>query len=276
MAQRVITGLVLVAVFVPLLIFSDTVLFTVAVSLLSLIGVWEMISCLGAKKLYGVVIPSLIIALGAPLCIRLLPDTSMLAPWATGVILLYLFWLASYCVIKRGSVTYSLLTSVFMSVIYITAGFSSLILLRDSKLGVYVFWLVFIGAWVTDTMAYFCGFLFGKHKLIPEISPKKTIEGAIGGTLFAGLAFVLYGFIVSKVSGIPMHLMFLFITGIISAIVAQFGDLIASAIKREAGIKDYGSLFPGHGGVLDRFDSIIALSPFILMIHAAPFINLIK
>ncbi|MBO7148727.1 MAG: phosphatidate cytidylyltransferase [Clostridia bacterium] len=275
MAQRVITGLILVAVFVPLLIFSDTVLFTVAVSLLSLIGVWEMLSCLGAKKLYGIIVPSLIMASGAPLCIRLSP-MDMPAAWAIGMILLYLFWLAAYCVIKRGSVTYSLVTSVFMSVIYITAGFSSLILLSDSTLGAYVFWLVFIGAWVTDTMAYFCGFLFGKHKLIPEISPKKTIEGAIGGTLFAGLAFVLYGFIVSKVSGIPMHLMFLFITGIISAIVAQFGDLIASAIKREAGIKDYGSLFPGHGGVLDRFDSIIALSPFILMIHAAPFINLIK
>ena len=274
MAQRVITGLVLVAVFVPLLIFSDTVLFTVAVSLLSLIGVWEMLSCLGAKKLYGVVIPSLVIALGAPLCIRLLPN--MPSAWAIGILLLYLFWLAAYCVVKRGRVAYSLLTSVFMSVIYITAGFSSLMLLRDSTLGAYVFWLVFIGAWVTDTMAYFCGFLFGKHKLIPEISPKKTVEGAIGGTLFAGLAFMLYGFIVSKVSGIPMHLLFLFVTGIISAIVAQLGDLIASAIKREAGIKDYGSLFPGHGGVLDRFDSIIALSPFILMIHAAPFINLIK
>ncbi len=276
MVQRVITGAILVAVFVPLLIFSDTIVFTIAVSLLSLIGVFEMLGCLGAKKLTAVVLPSLLIALGTPLCARLLPESTLFAPWALGVIVIYLFWLAAYCVIRRGAVSYTLLTGVFMSVIYVTVGFTSLMLLRDTKDGFFVFWLIFIGAWVTDTMAYFCGFLFGKHKLIPEISPKKTVEGAIGGTLFSGIAFVLYGLIVSALSDIDMNLTVLFISGIISAIVAQLGDLIASAIKREAGIKDYGNLFPGHGGVLDRFDSIIALSPFILMIHAAPFLDLIK
>ena len=276
MVQRVITGIILVAVFIPLLIFSDTVIFTAAVSILSLIGAWEMLHCLGAHKRPAIAIPSLLIALGSPLCARLLPDSSAFAPWAVGVIALYLFWLAAYCVIKRGSVTYTLLSSVFMSVIYVTVGFTSLILLRDTEGGGYIFWLVFIGAWVTDTMAYFTGFLFGKHKLIPEISPKKTVEGAIGGTLFAGIAFALYGFVVSRITNVDMNLVMLFLTGLISAVVAQFGDLIASVIKREAGIKDYGSIFPGHGGILDRFDSIIALAPFILMIHDAPFLVLIR
>ncbi len=275
MFQRVITGIILVAVFVPLLIFSDTPVFTVAVTLLSLVGTYEMLKCLKLNKNAAVTLPSLIIAAGAPLCTRYLGDLSYFAPWALGIILLYLLWLLAYCVIMRDKVKYSSLSGAFMSVIYITAGFSTLILLRDTDGGAYVFWLVFIGAWVTDTMAYFTGFLFGRHKLIPEVSPKKTVEGAIGGTLFSGLAFMLYGFIVSRITGVDMHLAMLFIAGIISAVVAQFGDLAASIIKRQAGIKDYGNIFPGHGGVLDRFDSIIALSPVILMMHSAPFINLI-
>ncbi|MBE6606392.1 MAG: phosphatidate cytidylyltransferase [Ruminococcaceae bacterium] len=275
MFQRVITGIILVAVFVPLLIFSDTPIFTVAVTLLSLVGTYEMLKCLKLNKNTAVTLPSLIIAAGSPLCTRYLGDLSYFAPWALGIILLYLFWLLAYCVIMRDKVEYSSLSGAFMSVIYISAGFSSLILLRDTDGGAYVFWLVFIGAWVTDTMAYFTGFLFGRHKLIPEVSPKKTVEGAIGGTLFSGFAFMLYGFVVSRITGVDMHLYMLFIAGIISAVVAQFGDLAASIIKRQAGIKDYGNIFPGHGGVLDRFDSIIALSPVILMMHAAPFINLI-
>lgn len=276
MAQRIITGIILLAVFIPILIFSDTIIFTIVIALISLIGVYEMLRCLKVHKSPAIAIPSLIIALGTPFGARLIPNSASFAPWVLGIAVLYMFWLSAYCVIKRDTVAYSLISSVFMSVIYVTVGFTSLILLRDSENGKYIFWLVFVGAWITDTMAYFTGFLFGRHKLIPEISPKKTVEGAIGGTLFAGLAYVLYGYIISRITGVDMHLIMLFIAGIIAAVVAQFGDLIASVIKRQAGIKDYGNIFPGHGGILDRFDSIIALAPFLLMIHTAPFLYLIK
>lgn len=276
MAQRIITGIILLAVFIPILIFSDTIIFTIVIALISLIGVYEMLRCLKVHKSPAIAIPSFIIALGTPFGTRLIPNSSSFAPWVLGIAVLYMFWLSAYCVIKRDTVAYSLISSVFMSVIYVTVGFTSLILLRDSENGKYIFWLVFVGAWITDTMAYFTGFLFGRHKLIPEISPKKTVEGAIGGTLFAGLAYVLYGYIISRITGVDMHLIMLFIAGIIAAVVAQFGDLIASVIKRQAGIKDYGNIFPGHGGILDRFDSIIALAPFLLMIHTAPFLYLIK
>lgn len=187
-----------------------------------------------------------------------------------------MFWLSAYCVIKRGAVEYSLLSKVYMSVLYVATGFTSLILLRDSENGKYVFLLVFIGAWITDTMAYFTGFLFGKRKLIPEISPKKTVEGAIGGTLFSGIAFVAYGLIIEHLTDAEMNMPILFAAGIVAAIAAQFGDLIASVIKRESNVKDYGNIFPGHGGILDRFDSIISLAPFILFIHIAPFFSMIK
>ena len=108
--------------------------------------------------------------------------------------------------------------------------------------------------------------LIGKHKLIPEVSPKKTIEGSIGGTLFCVLSFVVFGIVVDSFFGTNANLIFLAISGVFVAIVAQMGDLIMSLIKREYGIKDYGKLFPGHGGVLDRFDSILAVSLMLAII----------
>lgn len=119
-------------------------------------------------------------------------------------------------------------------------------------------WLVFITAFGTDIFAYFTGYLFGKHKLCPAISPKKTIEGAIGGV--AGSVFLSIIFLLIFSPTLLLHGM---IIGVLGSILAQFGDLTASIIKRKIGIKDYGNLIPGHGGVLDRFDSVLFTAPFI-------------
>jgi phosphatidate cytidylyltransferase len=124
----------------------------------------------------------------------------------------------------------------------------------------FIYLLIFIGAWTTDIFAYFTGFFFGKHKLIEDVSPKKTIEGSVGGTIFCALAFVLTGIIVDAFFEGNANLVFLAISGICISVIAQVGDLIMSVIKRHYGIKDYGKIFPGHGGMLDRFDSILAVS----------------
>ena len=109
--------------------------------------------------------------------------------------------------------------------------------------------------------------LFGRHKLIPLVSPKKTVEGAIGGTLISALAFVGFAFLYSHIYKTEApHAIPLFICGIALSIVSQIGDLIASYIKRERDVKDYGSLFPGHGGVLDRFDSMLMVTVYMVMI----------
>ena len=132
--------------------------------------------------------------------------------------------------------------------------------------GEYLFGMIFVAAWMTDTMAYFTGRLLGKHKLCPEISPKKTVEGSIGGIVFCALSFLLYGFIVHKISGLTPNYIMLFLSGVVLSAVSQIGDLAASLIKREHGVKDYGKLMPGHGGVMDRFDSILAVSPILLVL----------
>ena len=136
-----------------------------------------------------------------------------------------------------------------------------ILFIRDfNEDGQFLYLLIFIGAWMTDIFAYFTGVFFGKHKLIEDVSPKKTIEGSIGGIVFCALSFVALGLVADIFFDRSANLVFLAIGGVFISIIAQIGDLIMSVIKRHYGIKDYGKIFPGHGGMLDRFDSISAVS----------------
>ncbi len=139
---------------------------------------------------------------------------------------------------------------------YVGILFSFLHLVNIKYGGEFLVWLIFIGSWMTDTAAYYSGKFFGKHKLCPKVSPKKTIEGSIGGIIGATLFCGLFGIVVSKYIYI-MPIYNYFIIGILCGVFSQFGDLVASSIKRYVGIKDYSNLIPGHGGILDRFDSIL-------------------
>ena len=138
---------------------------------------------------------------------------------------------------------------------------------RQLEYGQYFVWLIFISSWVSDTFAYFSGSLLGRHKLAPNLSPKKSIEGAIGGVIGAALVGGLFTwfFIDSLIPGKSITLVFIVISAI-GSVVAQIGDLAASAIKRNENIKDYGTLIPGHGGIMDRFDSVIFTAPMIYML----------
>ena len=133
--------------------------------------------------------------------------------------------------------------------------------------------LVFIIAWGSDTAAYFCGTFFGKHKLIPKVSPKKTVEGSLGAVICTALLCVLYTFILDKcgvafITATPDAYIKIAAVGFFASILSQLGDLAASAIKRDAGIKDYGKIFPGHGGFMDRFDSVLYISPVVYYLCA--------
>lgn len=143
--------------------------------------------------------------------------------------------------------------------LYVPVFFSFIVLINQMKYGYLLIWLVFISSWLCDTSAYYVGRLFGKTKLCPKVSPKKTVEGSIGGLLGSALACGIFGYIISRY-GINIPLYHYFIIGGICGIMCQFGDLTASSIKRYADVKDYSHLIPGHGGILDRFDSILFAS----------------
>ena len=125
-----------------------------------------------------------------------------------------------------------------------------------------------LAAWGSDTCALFAGMAFGKHKLAPVISPKKTVEGAIGGVVGAAVLTVIYGAAVSAFTNLTLSVPLCLAAGILGAVLGQIGDLSFSIVKRKSGIKDYGKIFPGHGGVLDRFDSVIFVAPLVeLLLH---------
>lgn len=132
--------------------------------------------------------------------------------------------------------------------------------------GNYLVWLVFLCSWGSDTCAYAVGVLIGKHKMTPKLSPKKSVEGAVGGVAGAALLFVVYTyFVVNVYTDADLPLAVAALLGAAGALVSMVGDLAASAIKRDHEIKDYGKLIPGHGGIMDRFDSVIIAAPLIFI-----------
>ena len=144
---------------------------------------------------------------------------------------------------------------------------SFIYLIREGfQQGSYLVWLIFLCSWGSDTCAYAVGVLIGKHKMTPKLSPKKSIEGAVGGVAGAALLFVLYThLVINRYTDANLSLALAAVLGAVGALISMVGDLAASAIKRDHDIKDYGRLIPGHGGIMDRFDSVIIASPLIFI-----------
>lgn len=263
MRTRVITSFLGLAVLLPIMYFSDRWIFVILISLLSFISMHEIIRCIGQQKRFIETFPAYIIAAFLPAFARITKFQGIFIVAATALFFIYMFYLLCISMLSKRDYDLDEASVLFTLSFYIIMGYTCIVLMRGLPNGEYVYLLAFIGAWCTDTFAFFCGKLFGKHKLVPEISPKKTIEGAIGGTLFCVLGFLIFGFAVGKIFDEAPNYLALGVIGFISACVAQFGDLITSSIKRKYGKKDFGSILPGHGGIMDRFDSIIAIGPFI-------------
>ena len=161
----------------------------------------------------------------------------------------------------------------FFCTAYAPVMLSFIYLVRSLPYGIYTVWMIFISSWICDTCAYVVGMLVGKHKLAPVLSPKKSIEGALGGIAGSALVGAAYAyFLVERVIEQQQITWIFVLISAVGAVISQVGDLAASAIKRNHEIKDYGKLIPGHGGVMDRFDSVIFTAPMIyflalLLIH---------
>ena len=261
MLKRIITSIVAVAVLLPVLIFSDTVVFPIAIALVSLIAMYGIFKCIGMQKRIALTLPIYLFAAASPFLMRYLWSRTSFAMIAFMAAALYVIYLFAHVVWSHGALPFSDGAALFAVSVYILAAMASIMYIRDfSESGKYLYLLIFLGAWITDIFAYFTGYFIGKHKLIEDVSPKKTIEGSIGGIVFCAASFALFGWIVNQFFGQSANILFLIVSGVILSVVSQIGDLIMSVIKRHYGIKDFGKLFPGHGGMLDRFDSILAVS----------------
>ena len=266
MKTRIITALVALCLFLPFLYFSDTLAFTVLIQLLAFVSTYEILRCVGLEKKTMLAIPCYLVSLAVPFLCRYPENMASRLEMFFLIFFVLTFFLLSVGVFYRGKADVSAIGALIAMEVYVVFAVSSILLLRDDINGKYTYLLVFITAWVTDTGAYFAGKTLGRHKLIPEVSPKKTVEGAIGGFI-AGIIFLMaYGAIIGSMTDLTPQYLYLAIAGGIMSLVSMMGDLIASLLKRHYNIKDYGWLLPGHGGILDRFDSVFATAPFLFFL----------
>ena len=284
MKTRIITAVVGIVVLIGVLFTFDTLIFNLVITAITLIALHEIYAALGFEKqgwpLFGVLVPYtfLIMLSSYELFRRLVMPASFL------VVLFY----AIYLVVRNGTISYQKASGLAMFSGIVIFCFYSFIRLKEllpvEEYGydaVFFILLILCFAWGGDTCAYFAGRAFGKHKLCPVVSPKKTVEGAIGGVLgtmvFGVIITLVYSVAANRMEaftrtniGVSMYVI-IALLGCVAAVLGIYGDLFASVVKRQCGIKDYGTIFPGHGGILDRFDSVMFIAPFVTMVITAVF-----
>ncbi len=266
MKTRIITAIVAICILVPILVFSNTIILPIAAAICGLLAVFEIAGCVGVRKKLCLAIPTYLFSAAIFVMLTLTACCKLAVPVAVwfAVIYAYVFLTFAFTMFSKGNIKFSQSAELIALTAYVLVGFLSIVFLRlNVEMGQYVYLLIFLGAWMTDTGAYFVGVFFGKHKLIPEVSPKKTVEGAFGGVLGCIVGYVVFALIIDHFFDVTVNYLILVLLAIVISVISQCGDLIASYVKRERGIKDYGFIFPGHGGIMDRFDSIIAVAPVI-------------
>ncbi|MBR2578935.1 MAG: phosphatidate cytidylyltransferase [Clostridia bacterium] len=261
MRKRIISGVTgaLFAVFILFFGQSHPMIINLITALIAALAANEMFAVMGISKIWIISVPSLIFC-------AFLPAFGYGIYW---YILWYVYSLWIFCtMILKPTLTLKQIVMCYAATILISVSFSCMILLRDfgKRYGCFFVLLALCIAWLSDTGAYFCGKFFGKNKLCPEISPKKTVEGFFGGisvsvlsTLLAAAIFDLF----TSPENIQINYFQITVMALIGALISVLGDLCFSAIKRKCGVKDFGSLMPGHGGILDRFDSVIFVVPYV-------------
>ena len=255
--QRLISGIILVIIAAISIGLGGAVMFGV-VEGITLIGLFEFYRVFKIeKKSLGIL--GYITAIGY--YIMLYSDMQQyILPYA---LLFLILCMALYVYQYPNYKAQEVLAAIF-SFFYIVVLLSCLYQVRMMENGVILVVLVFLSAWGCDTCAYCVGMLIGKHKMAPVLSPKKTIEGGIGGIVGAGLLGAILAVVTNQVTKVPYNPVIVYpIICMVGGAISQIGDLAASAIKRNFEVKDYGTLIPGHGGILDRFDSIIFTAPII-------------
>jgi len=229
--------------------------------IISLIGLSEMYNATGMlKRQNKLCLFSYLYFFATCIILAFVPDSAVALSL---MVFIYGAALLIYTVFNHETCDFSTVCELFFQTAYVAVLFGYIILVRKLPLGRFLVWIIFITAWLSDTIAFAVGKNFGKNKLIPEISPKKTVEGALGGLAGSVLFNLIFGIVCSVGFRINVNYFALLCLSLIAGAMSQLGDLVASCIKREHGIKDYSNLLPGHGGILDRFDSVLFVAPTV-------------
>ena len=261
MVKRILSGIVGIIFIVSVMILSGNipVIIDVFIAAVCAIAVGEFVNAIRALKHWQISYPSMAFAVLYP----------MLMNYGAVLIIGYVYTaiMLSMMIFCHKKISFREFACVYSMTIIITVSLSTVIQMKNIDIAHPAFYFVLTLAlpWLADAGAYFVGVFLGKHKLCPEISPKKTIEGAVGGTIVCVLATCGLGWLFADViyKNVQMNYINLAVISLAGSLLSILGDLSFSVIKRTFEIKDYGNLIPGHGGVLDRFDSVIFVSPFL-------------
>ena len=257
MLKRTITGVALIAVLVVVLLFLPAWCAGVLLSVMVSLAAEELLKTTGLVDNAHLLGAAVVMAINVVWwCFY-----GMIYAWALGVLLVFVVICFAQMLRTNGQLPFNQVAITFVAGILIPFLLSALVRIRIMENGVFFIAAPFVMAFLPDTGAYLIGCAFGKHKLCPNISPKKTVEGLFGGFLGGIVGMVAYGLVLQYFFGFTVNYLFAVIYGVLGAGFATFGDLMFSVIKRQTGIKDYGKLLPGHGGILDRFDSVTIVAP---------------
>ena len=259
MKQRMISAFVgVILLFVVLA--TGKIGLDVAIVLISCMAIFEVMSALGLSKNKTMMTISLLM----PIAVMLASHFCREHMYAVLFVFLAAYLISMLFLHSKYSFDY--VVKFFTVSVMISVSLIHLSFVRRMDYGVICIFFVLIGSWITDSCAYFTGIAIGKHKLAPSISPKKTIEGSIGGIVGVTVIITAYALICGNIIDKDVNIISTVAIGIVSGVLSQFGDLCASIIKRENDIKDFGNIMPGHGGVMDRFDSFIFVAPVVCYI----------
>jgi len=254
---RLISGIILLAITLSIVILGGDILF-VTLLVLSFIGMTELYRVVKINKEFPGVLGY---AAGVIFYLMLYFN---LERYQMMFYIIFLMLLMFSYVFHFPKFKIDQIAIAFFALFYVSIMLSYIYQVRMLEDGALIVWMIFIGAWGSDTCAYCVGVLIGKHKIAPKLSPNKSLEGCIAGVVGAALLGMTYAAIIqNRLTGVENAMLVFAVIGAASSVIAQIGDMAASAIKRNHEIKDYGTLIPGHGGVLDRFDSIIFTAPIV-------------
>ena len=261
MLTRIISAAVGIVIAVVILIFHDTqYVLSAAVAVLSALAVYEVLRAAKCTDMK--------ITLGLSVAYAVLEPFWLMTRYSYMVTVIFVILMFCGFIMKHKYYEYGKVFFSLAAALLITNAMCTLITLHEigGRNNIMYLILGLCGAWLADSGAYFVGTFMGKKKLCPEISPKKTVEGFIGGILITGFLFVLISFIYTKVVSFDVSINWfaVCILGMLLSVIGTVGDLSASMLKRQCGIKDYGNIMPGHGGIMDRFDSVLFVAPTML------------
>ena len=267
MGKRILVAVVCIPLIFVVFFCLPPICLPLMIALLSMIAIREALWSTGFVKDRRV--SGLSILLGG-----IIPFWDFLGedmPVALAVVFLYFVLLFAVAISSHYAVTLEQMGGSFFFALLIPYFLSSFVRLDGMELGKYLLLIPLVAAFTSDAFALFAGMAFGRHKLAPELSPKKTVEGAVGGFLGAIACCLLYAAVMERGFGLGVSYPLFALYGALGSLLSQLGDLSFSYIKRQYGLKDFGKIFPGHGGVLDRFDSVIFCAPLIeLLIQVLP------